>query len=320
MIRVAEFRSSEYNSAWGRPGDQVMPNEPGNVFDGEVRVRYYAGDEFTSVWRPVEAAVAESIAYNMEAAARNPHVGYSQNNGSAPRTTFYEELLKAGGDASKISKNCNGDCSAGTAAVLKIAGVPVPADMWTGNAPEEMRKTRMLIEIETENFTVFEPYVLRGDILYRKGHMAIAVDNGSGAVPIPVEATGDVWQRLLPEAVPGTELRAIPRGSIDADAYLPGVEADDGRVWYITSYAGRRGWTSSRYLQALFHVTATAPVYVRTKPSLAGKIVNVLEQGDTIPATGAYYTDARGQDWYHVEVDCRTFGWVSGKYSIISYR
>ena len=322
MIRIAEFRSSENNSAWGKPGDQVMPKNPGAVFDGEVRVRYWSGDDFTSVWRPVEEAVADSIAYNMEAAARNPAVGYSQYNGASPRTTFYEELVKCGGDAAAITTKCNGDCSAGTAAVLKVAGVPVPADMWTGNAPDEMRKTRMLLEIETENFKVFEPYVMRGDILYRPGHMAIAIDNGANAVPIPVEATGDVWQRLAPGTEPGTELRAIPKGATSADAFLPGVE-DDRRVWYITRYNGRLGWTSSRYLAALYHVTATASVYIRSGPSTSSSIITVMEKGEKLPATGVWYTDSRGRKSYQVEVGAAAadgFGWVSSKYSIITYR
>lgn len=319
MIRLAEFRSSEYNGAWGRPGDQVMPSDPGNVFDGEVRVRYWSGDAFESVWRPVEEAVADSIAYNMEAAARNLNVGYSQNNGASPRTTFYEQLLAAGGDAAAISKPCNGDCSAGTAAVLKVAGVPVPADMWTGNAPEEMRKTRMLIEIETSDFKAFEPFVMRGDILYRPGHMAIAIDNGNMAVPVPIEATGDVWQRLAPGTDPGTELRAIPRGATNADVFLPGVP-DSGRVWYITRYAGRLGWTSSRYLSALYHVTTSASVYVRESPHTNADIITVAEPGEKFDANGVYYTDARGRDWYQIVTDPSTLGWISSKYSLITYR
>ena len=322
MIRLAEFRSSENGSAWGKPGDQVMPKKPGTVFDGEVRVRYWSGDAFTSVWRPVEEAVADSIAYNMEAAARNPAVGYSQYNGASPRTTFYEELVKAGGDAAAITNLCNGDCSAGTAAVLKVAGVPVSADMWTGDAPEEMRKTRMLLEIETSNFAEFVPYLMRGDILHRAGHMAIVLDDGESAVSIPVEATGDVWQRLVPGTEPGSELRAIPRGARDVQAYLPGVE-DDGRVWYITRYNGRRGWTSSKYLQALYHVKATNSVYIRQRPYTTARIITVMERGDVYPATGNYSTDARGVDWYQVEVGADAssgFGWVSSKYSIISYR
>ena len=313
MNRIGEFRSSENNSAWGRPGDQIMPANPGAVFDGEVRVRYFSGDEFKTIWRPVEARVAEGIARNMEAAARNVNVGYSQNNGAYPRTTFYEELLRAGGDASQISRPCNGDCSAGTAALLKVEGVPVSADMWTGNAPEQLRATRMLLEIDI-TCAGYEKYLMRGDILYRPGHMAICLDDGELAVPIPVTATGDVWQRLTPGVSAGSELYAIDKGAA-VSAYLPAVDIN-GRAWTVTAYNGRRGWSSSRYLDAETEVVTTASCYIRSAPSLSGKVLAVAEPREVLTSTGNAYEDIRGVSWYQVIVGTSSLGWISGKYSI----
>lgn len=318
MIRVAEFRSSENPGSpkWGRPGDQVMPKDPGNVFDGEVRVRYLSGEKYPTVYRPVEEAVADSIAYNMEAAARNPHVGYSQNNGASPRTSFYEELVKAGGDASKINALCNSDCSAGIAAVLKVAGVPVSADMWTGNAPEQFEQTRALLAISVDGLiSAFEQYLMRGDILYRPGHMCVVLDDGASAVPIPVLAQGDVWQRLAPGLTDGTELRAIPKGEAAA-AYLPGADVD-GRPWVITKYEGRLGWTSSKYLEPANAVVATSNVYVRRFPVPTSSVITVLAPNEELPATQVVYEDYRKIPWYQVIVDYDAIGWVSGRYSYL---
>lgn len=311
MIRIAEFRSSENGGKWGEPGDQVMPNKPGKVFDGEVRCRYFDGG-FTVLYRPIQARVAESIAYNMEAAARNPYVGYSQNNGAYPRESFYYALEKAGGDAAKIKTICNGDCSSGTAALLKNAGVDVPLSMWTGTAPEILAKTRQFLELDIDPDDSNGYYLLRGDILYRPGHMAIVIENGVYMVPIIAKATGDVWQRLLPGVQPGTQLRAIARGDL-AEVFLPGVKAD-GRNWYVTRYNGRLGWTSDRYLEAIKIVEATGSVYIRELPKLGSAILDTLHTGDRVVAADAVYIDHRNIEWFQV-VTGERLGWVSGKYS-----
>lgn len=320
-IRIGEFAHSEcYPSSpkWGEPGDQLMPKNPGKVFDGEVRVRYMSVEDFTAVYRPVSAEVAEHIAVNMERAARNPAVGYSQWNGASPRTTFYEELKKAGGDASKITNKCNGDCSAGTAALLKVEGIPVSANMNTATAPEQLRSTHQFLEIEiksvVKSFTQFMPYLMRGDILYRSGHMGICLDNGDLSIPFPVKATGDVWQRLYPGLQSDTQLRVIDLGA-QADAYLPAVDAD-GRDWVITEYNGRRGWTSGRYLEGVIWIVSDATVYIRQEPATTGKIINVGEAGYQYPGTGNVRADGRGVLWYQLITD-GVIGWISSRFSHI---
>lgn len=315
MIRIGEFRSSENGTAWGRPGDQVMPKKPGRTFDGEVRIRDFDGG-FTCVYRPISAAVAESVAYNMEAAALNPNVGYSQNNGDYPRESFYYALKNAGGDAAKIDELCNGDCSSGTAALLKNAGVDVPLSMWTGTAPVILEKTRafLALDVDPDDRDLYF-YLMRGDILYRPGHMAIVIENGTMTVPIPAAATGDVWQRLLPGVQPGTQLRAIARGDW-CSMFLPTVGID-GRDWVMTLYNGRRGWTSTRYLEPRKIIEATASVYVRSQPKLGAAIYETLEKGDRRTGADQLYIDSRNVEWYRVVLDTGFLGWVSGKYSKI---
>lgn len=312
-IRIGEFASSENGSAWGRPGDQRMPLNPGKTFDGEVRIRYYNGG-FTVLYRPISAAVAESIAYNMEAAAYNPCVGYSQNNGDSPRESFYYALEKAGGDAALINEPCNSDCSAGTAALLKNAGVNVPLSMWTGTAPTILENTRQFLSMDIDpDDIVSDGYMMRGDILYRPGHMAIVIEDGECMTPFRMYATGDVWQRILPGVAPGTTLWAIACGD-SCEAYLPGIVID-GRAWYMTAYNGRRGWTSTRYLKPAKIVEAKAPVHVRVLPKLGTMILETLDKGTIRISTEAEYVDTRGVEWYQVVTDTELIGWISGRYS-----
>lgn len=314
-IRIGEFASSETGSAWGRPGDQRMPEKPGKTFDGEVRIRYYTGG-FTVLYRPIREAVAESVAYNMEAAAYNPRVGYSQNNAESPRESFYYALERAGGDAAKITELCNSDCSAGTAALLKNAGVNVPLSMWTGTAPTILENTREFLSMDIDpDDPNADGYLMRGDILYRPGHMAVVIEDGPEMAPFRLYATGDVWQRIIPGVSPGTTLRAIARGDSCA-GYLPGIMLD-GRAWYMTAYNGRRGWTSSRYLKPAKLIEATADVYVRILPKLGTEIVEVVDEGSQRISTESEYVDSRGVAWYQVVTDKDLLGWVSGRYSRI---
>lgn len=317
MQRLGEFAHSECyptSPKWGVPGDQLMPKNPGEVFDGEVRIREFSDDNFTTIFRPVSVEVAESIAYNMEAAAKNPNVGYSQNNGASPRTSFYKELIAAGGDAAKITRPCNGDCSAGTAALLQVAGVPVSAEMWTGNAPEQLRDTRKILEIPIKNSSYYK-YLLRGDILFRPGHMAIILDSGELEQRITFEATGDVWQRLSPGLNDGTQLYVIDRGA-DTGAYLPAIEIRD-RAWIMTEYNGRRGWTSGRYLKPATVAKVRGTCYVRALPSIGGEVVYTADRGLELIATGAVKEDSRGVMWYQVMYDYKSLGWISSRWSLL---
>lgn len=319
MVRIGEFRSSETGGKWGRPGDQVMPVNPGKTFDGEVRIRAYDGG-FTTIYRPISVKAADSIAYNMEAAALNRNVGYSQNNGEYPRTSFYDALKAAGGDASKIDTPCNSDCSAGAAALINNAGIPISLDMWTGNMPELMEKTRqfMTLDIEAADSDSYTgAYLMRGDILYRPGHVAIVLESGEFATGVQAKATGDVWQRLSPGVRKGTEFRAIAKDDYCC-YYLPPAPVS-GRDWYITQYNGFRGWASSRYVQHCYKVQPTASVHVRILPRLGSTIIDTVYKYDYLIATGAEFTDDRGVVWYQVIVDNIMLGWISSMYSVLNY-
>ena len=70
----------------------------------------YTGEKATAVRKAIT-----KVAIN---AAKNDHIGYSQSE----RQTYYEELKKCKWDSSKITKNCNSDCSASSTAAVIAAG------------------------------------------------------------------------------------------------------------------------------------------------------------------------------------------------------
>ena len=70
------------------------------------------------VLRYPNRAVAQKIADKAAAAAKNNKIGYDQNQ----RTTFWTQLAASDYDPAKIIVACEGDCSAGVAAIVKATG------------------------------------------------------------------------------------------------------------------------------------------------------------------------------------------------------
>ena len=120
-------------------------------------------------------------------AADNNRIGYDQNQ----RTTFWQALKGSGYFPSKITVNCEADCSAGVAAIVKAAGYilsdtklqNVSADMYTGNERSALKSAGFSILSESKYLTS-EQYLLPGDILLCENHhTAINLDFGSKTVP-----------------------------------------------------------------------------------------------------------------------------------------
>ncbi len=166
-MKVAEARSSEFHSKWGEPGNQQYQAD---LSDGELRVRAL-NDKFDIMLRWCDRQKAKIAAKMIVEIVKNPLVGYSQNNGASPRTTLYDELLKANWIPALIKNKCNTDCSALIAVVVNGAGVKVSKDMYTGNMRELLMNTG---EFEMSMIGKDEQY-MEGDILWRDGHTAMVV-------------------------------------------------------------------------------------------------------------------------------------------------
>lgn len=146
-----------------------------------------AGDQTGSEWeirswynRPwnfvarFDTAIGTDIAKLARNAANNEHIGYDQSQ----RTTFWDLLKNAKNyDPANITKDCESDCSAGVASIVKAVGYRkgltklqnVPVSMWTGNERECLRKAGATILTDSKYLTS-DAYLKPGDILCNEQH------------------------------------------------------------------------------------------------------------------------------------------------------
>lgn len=122
-------------STYGRAGDQTGA-------EWWIIPWYYYGQNV--VLRYPNADVASLLAELATEAANNDLIGYDQTQ----RLTFWNELKKVGYRPSKITTPCEGDCSAGVAALVKAVGylMDIPAlrnfnhDSYTGNLKQRLEQ------------------------------------------------------------------------------------------------------------------------------------------------------------------------------------
>ena len=312
MVRIAQFNHSEYGTIWGEPGDQLkVPGtyETKDTFSGELEiVQYYGPWEY--VFRCIDVKKSKKLARNAGLTVRNPHVGYSQNNGAYPRTSFYDELKAAGWDPSKITNDCNGDCSAGMAAWLCSVGIEVSPDMWTGTEKEIIEATGQFLTLTDDIFTAQDDYLMPGDILLKTGHTAMILDCGDYVKSsVPGVAKGNSWQRYAPDTKAATI--GVVKSEEAVDGYLPIM----GGKWWMTENYGRRGWESEKFIEWLYYVDITGyMVNVRRRPTINSKVLDTAQLGERFLSTGISAEDGRGVTWYQI-VDGDDLGWVSAVYA-----
>lgn len=110
---IANCGISENGTTEGKPGDQIK---------GEYKIRnWYSKPWAVGLYYPNEKFNKE-LARQSSNAAKNDHIGYGQlGAGDANRMAMYRHLIKSDWETSKISVNCNADCSASTAANILAA-------------------------------------------------------------------------------------------------------------------------------------------------------------------------------------------------------
>ena len=140
----------------------------------EVCTRNWYNKPWTAVIRPLDPDVAEHMALAMEQACANHHIGYDQKQ----RTTLYFQARNANWDLSKITTNCECDCSSLVAVCVNAAGIEVSKDMYTGNELSLLNLTGRFEVLTDKQYLVNDEYLRRGDILLGSGHTAIVLSNG----------------------------------------------------------------------------------------------------------------------------------------------
>jgi hypothetical protein len=153
---------------------------PGDQDRREVRIQtYYARNDAGKPWEQVlrarDPALAERIALNMTTLAENDRIGYSQRR----RMTWYNSAKSQGGSITKAEGDC--DCSSGVSGGTQLAGGRVKANLATSNMLQGFGSSGQFDILTDAKYLASADFLRRGDILLRKGHTAVIIDNGSKA-------------------------------------------------------------------------------------------------------------------------------------------
>lgn len=170
-VKIGHARASESGTKYGKPGNQ----------NGKElrREDWYKG--FTSVIRAKKSTIAETIALTMEDAIDNKHVGYSQDE---TRTTLFDEAKKKKFNVSKITKDCNCDCSSLVAVCVNAAGIEVPKSLYTGNLQKILENTNEFLVFTSASMLNCSDFLHRGDILLKNGHCAVVLNDGATTIAV----------------------------------------------------------------------------------------------------------------------------------------
>lgn len=172
MAALISHASSDENgkAKGGKAGDQTGK---------EVCIRSWYNKPWNCVIRFTDASMREKIAQCMENAAKNNHIGYDQNQ----RNTLLAKARKYNYDVSKVTEDCETDCSALVSVACMYAGIPESILTLHGNCATTRTLKAILkasgeVDIFTTPLYVSKPdRLIRGDILLKEGaHVAVVVE------------------------------------------------------------------------------------------------------------------------------------------------
>lgn len=166
-VMVGSARIDERGRAsGGKAGDQGK----------EVSTQpWYRHEKGWIVLRPKSREVGRKIAWDMQAACDNPHIGYDQSQ----RNTLYAEAKPYGFDCSRVTVDCETDCSSLVRVCVCYAGIMVSA-FSTETEPSVLTKTGAFTRLDDAKYTTRSDYLRAGDILVTrtKGHTVVVLGDG----------------------------------------------------------------------------------------------------------------------------------------------
>lgn len=171
MAIIAHASIDEHNSIKnGTAGDQTKK---------EVCTRSWYNKPWSCVIRFTDPKMRERVAWCMEKAAENDHIGYDQNQ----RNTLLTQARKFNYDVSKVTEDCETDCSALVSVACMYAGIPESYLTLHGNCAttrtlrQILKATGEVDVFTTPLYTSKSDKLLRGDILLKEGsHVAVVVE------------------------------------------------------------------------------------------------------------------------------------------------
>jgi hypothetical protein len=148
----------------------------------EVYTRTWYAGNWSVLLRPKKSTIAEKIAKACEAGCANNHIGYNQYK----RNTLRTQAKAVNYDLSKITVDCDTDCSAFMTVCCECAGIDMDGAYTSGNAPvtQTMRSkfvaTGEFTALTDSKYLTGSDYLKRGDILVKEsGHTAMVLTNGT---------------------------------------------------------------------------------------------------------------------------------------------
>ena len=252
----------KYNS--GTAGDQT-----GN----EWCLRSWYNRPWNCVLRHPDEKVRMKLAELACAAALNNCIGYDQYQ----RDTYWNQLQKVNYDPSKITVNCESDCSAGVIANTKAVGclfgitaLKNVNSTYTGNMKAGFKAAGFTVLTESKYINGTD-YLLPGDILLNeKSHTATNITKGSKAVSTSTSSTntsttstskklnttklwkGKATSTLNVRTWAGVEYSTCSFSPLKKGAkfnVLDEIKAADGSTWYYIKKNGKTGFVSGKYVK-----------------------------------------------------------------------
>lgn len=133
---------------------------------------------WTVVARANDPEVAKKIAQVMRDACENDCVGYDRNDGE--RLTFYNALVEANYDATKICYNVETTCTPLIAACINAAGIAIKPDSSASGLASRLKKNSAFTIYKKKAYVKSDANLQAGDILLATGshqHGAVVISS-----------------------------------------------------------------------------------------------------------------------------------------------
>ena len=331
-VKLGSARIDENgNATGGKAGDQTGK---------EVSTQnWYKHSKGWRVFRAKAPAVAEKIAWDMQAACDNPKIGYDQNQ----RDTLYTVAKLVGFNCTKVQTACETDCSALVRVCCAYAGVMLP-NIRTITEPKALLDSGAFVELTGAKYTDSPDYLRRGDILCTKtqGHTGVVLSNGGKAGDtVDGLSKGDYGTAVtaMQQALLAWDPKCLPKWGADGDF---GSETEKAVKAFqratglpetgVYDEATRKALTekpappvddagtddselsdepvpplepTGRYVEIL-------PIHVRSAPGDQYMSLGTVQPGYRLPYQGETHKDANGVPWHLVEYDGQN-GWLCEK-------
>lgn len=333
-VYVGSAKIDENGKAYnGKAGDQTKK---------EVTTqKYYVHSKGWRVFRAKDRTAALKIAEAMKAACDNNKIGYDQWQ----RNDLYTYAKKVGFDVSKVTRNCETDCSALVRVCCAYAGIMgLPESFRTGNMPDNLLATGMFVELIGNKYTTESTFLGKGDILITRtsGHTVVVLDDGpkyegKAVADIPAKplVLGD---RLLKNGSEGKDVEQLQTHliSLGYDLGRWGADGDYGDATELAvmkfqkdagiGVDGDYGPITHKALMTIISAQMeeepnieakkveiiNGNCWMRTEPdSTKDNKILVLKCGTQLD----YANETSVAGWHKVVDANGNIGWVSGKYS-----